>query len=312
MNLHGIMNNMVGMVSCMRFEGNRKSTNVDDRSGSGSSGGGGFPTGGLMKGGIGGIVMLALFFFMSGGNLGPVLNNLDVLAPKGGNVALDTSVSSERKEFVSVVFAHLEDYWQEEFADQGMRYNNPTLVLYSGSVRSACGQASSKMGPFYCPGDQKVYIDLSFMDELKTSYGADGDFAMAYVIAHEVGHHAQYELGISDSMNAKRYQVSQKDFNKYSVQLELQADYFAGMWTKFMETQTYEGLPILEVGDIDEALVAAHAVGDDTLQAKHQGFVIEDSFTHGSSADRKKWFYRGYEYGDFAHGDTFKEAGLPL
>ena len=191
-------------------------------------------------------------------------------------------------------------------------YQNPNLVLFTDSVNSACGQATSQVGPFYCPGDENVYLDLSFADELSQKYGATGDYAMAYVIAHEVGHHVQNELGITSQLNKIRQQVSETEYNKYSVRLELQADYLAGCFSKYLAGETYDGQPILEAGDIEEAITAANAIGDDTLQKEYQGYVVPDSFTHGTSQQRINWFNRGYKYGDLEHGDTFKEKDLDL
>lgn len=299
----------------MKWRGDRQSNNVEDRTGNNSGGGGGFPTGNLVKGGgIGTIIIVALMFFLGGGDLSSVLNTLDVSQPQQQAPMTQTQskADTDRKEFVSVVFAHLEDYWVEAFAEEGRQYSQPNMVLFSGNVQTACGPATSAVGPFYCPGDKKVYLDLAFMDELATEFGATGDFAMAYVVAHEVGHHIQQQLGISDQMHKLRNQVSDKEYKKYQVRMELQADYYAGVWARYMEGQTFQGQPIMEAGDIEEALVAADGIGDDTLQRKHQGFVLPESFTHGTSKQRKNWFYRGYEYGDFQHGDTFNAKNLDL
>lgn len=296
----------------MRWKGGRQSSNVEDR---GSQRGSSQPSL-LAGGGIGGVVVILVIMFLSGGNLDSVL---DVFSQSAGiqpsryetqNVS-DTH-HQEQKEFAAVVFGYLEDYWETEFAESGQTYQQPTLVLFSGSVRSACGQASAQVGPFYCPADEKVYLDLSFGDELAKRYGATGDFAMAYVLAHEVGHHIQNQLGISDAMHRLRQQLSEKEYNRYSVQLELQADYLAGSFAKYLAGETYEGQAILEVGDIEEAIVAANAIGDDTLQKQAQGYVVPDSFTHGTSADRVEWFQQGVKYGDLEHGDTFRQAGLEL
>lgn len=304
----------------MRWKGERQSSNVEDQRGSSFSGGS-FPGGAIGGGGIGMLLLVVLSMFFSGGNidLGSVLGG----SSGGGfdspvtqqETANQATSSDEQKEFASVVFAHLEDYWNAEFQTAEYKkyktsYQDPILVLYSGSVRSACGQASSAVGPFYCPGDQKVYLDLSFQDQLAQQFGATGDFAMAYVIAHEVGHHVQYELGISDQMEKIRRRVSEKEYNQYSVRLELQADYFAGCFAKYLAGETYNGQPILEAGDIEEAIYAANQIGDDTLQKQAQGYVVPDSFTHGTSAQRVAWFNRGYQYGDLAHGDTFSATNL--
>ncbi|KRM78998.1 metalloprotease [Lapidilactobacillus dextrinicus DSM 20335] len=295
----------------MRWRGNRQSSNVEDRSGSSGQSIGKVATAG---GGIGALVIALIVFFVSGGNLGTVTDTL------GGNIAPTayettntvTKDYTEQKEFAAVVFAHLEDYWNQEFTNRNTAYQNPKLVLFSNSVNSACGQASSQVGPFYCPADQNVYLDLSFADELSTKYGATGDYAMAYVIAHEVGHHVQNELGISDQVDKIRDRVSTTEYNQYSVRLELQADYLAGCFSKYLAGRTYQGQPILEEGDLEEALTAANAIGDDTLQKEYQGYVVPDSFTHGTSQQRINWFKRGYQYGDLEHGNTFNEQNLDL
>ncbi|MGM0111923.1 KPN_02809 family neutral zinc metallopeptidase [Enterococcus sp. DIV0187] len=293
----------------MRWRGDRQSSNVEDRSG------GGRPVGKIATGGGIGVFLIAVIvFFLSGGDLSTVTDTL------GGGITPATyeteNVSSkeytEQKEFAAVVFAHLEDYWNGEFEELNESYQNPKLVLFTDSVNSACGQASSQVGPFYCPADQNVYLDLSFADELSNKYGATGDYAMAYVIAHEVGHHVQNELGISAQLDKIRKRVSETEYNKYSVRLELQADYLAGCFSKYLAGETYEDQPILEEGDIDEAITAANAIGDDTLQKEYQGYVVPDSFTHGTSEQRINWFKRGYKYGDLDHGDTFNEKNLDL
>lgn len=293
----------------MRWRGDRQSSNVEDRSG------GGRPVGKIATGGGIGVFLIAVIvFFLSGGDLSTVTDTL------GGGITPATyeteNVSSkeytEQKEFAAVVFAHLEDYWNGEFEELNEAYQNPKLVLFTDSVNSACAQASSQVGPFYCPADQNVYLDLSFADELSNKYGATGDYAMAYVIAHEVGHHVQNELGISAQLDKIRKRVSESEYNKYSVRLELQADYLAGCFSKYLAGETYKGQPILEEGDIDEAITAANAIGDDTLQKEYQGYVVPDSFTHGTSEQRINWFKRGYKYGDLDHGDTFNEKNLDL
>lgn len=294
----------------MRWRGDRQSTNVEDRSGSSGRSVGKMATGG----GLGAIVIAIIVFLISGGDLGSVTNTL------GGGITpasyetenVQSTEYKEQKEFAAVVFAHLEDYWNEEFSEMNESYQNPNLVLFTDSVNSACGQATSQVGPFYCPGDENVYLDLSFADELSQKYGATGDYAMAYVIAHEVGHHVQNELGITSQLNKIRQQVSETEYNKYSVRLELQADYLAGCFSKYLAGETHDGEPILEAGDIEEAITAANAIGDDTLQKEYQGYVVPDSFTHGTSQQRINWFNRGYKYGDLEHGDTFKEKDLDL
>jgi predicted metalloprotease len=206
---------------------------------------------------------------------------------------------------VKTVLAETEDVWNQLMQQAGRDYPEPTLVLFSGSTQSACGYASSATGPFYCPGDQDLYIDLSFYDELRNRFHAGGDFAMAYVIAHEVGHHIQKLLGTSDKIDRLRQRLSEEEFNKYSVRLELQADFFAGVWAHYEK-----GKNILEQGDIEEALNAANAIGDDRLQKESQGYVVPESFTHGTSAQRMYWFKKGYETGDINQGNTFETNDL--
>ncbi|MFS0688347.1 neutral zinc metallopeptidase [Sporosarcina sp. 179-K 8C2 HS] len=278
----------------MEWKGRRGSRNVEDRRGMGGKT--------LVGGGIGGIVMLLIVMFL-GGDPGDILNNLTT-SPSNTEY-VETEQDKELAEFVSVVLADTEDVWTEVFEKEGMVYRDPTLVLYSGSVQSACGMAGSAVGPFYCPADEKLYIDLSFYDELQTQFNAPGDFAMAYVIAHEVGHHVQKLLGITDDMARIRSQVSEEEYNKYSVKLELQADYLAGVWAHHAQ-----GMGVLEKGDLEEALNAASAVGDDTIQKRARGYVVPDSFTHGTSEQRKKWFYRGFEAGNLEEGDTFGAGNL--
>jgi predicted metalloprotease len=200
-----------------------------------------------------------------------------------------------------------ETVWTDVFAQYGEVYEKPYLVIFSGSVASACGNATSATGPFYCPGDQKIYIDLEFFDELQNRFKAPGDFAMAYVIAHEVGHHVQYLLGTMDQMDKLRPQLSESEYNALSVKLELQADYYAGVWAKYIQGYGY-----LEAGDVEEALTAAAAVGDDRIQKESQGYVVPDSFTHGTSEQRMRWFKRGMQYGDLDHGDTFNATTLKV
>ncbi|MEC5337800.1 neutral zinc metallopeptidase [Enterococcus innesii] len=294
----------------MKWRGGRQSSNVDDRTGRSSGSGGMLAAGG----GIGTVIIAVLFFLFSGGDLSSLP---DVLGGSGqaANYQTEnvgTSEYTEEKEFSAVVFGYLEDYWQDVFQERQETYQDPTLVLFTGSVQSACGYATSQVGPFYCPADENVYLDLSFANELSDKYGASGDFAMAYVIAHEVGHHVQNELGITQQLEKIRQQVSEKEYNQYSVRLELQADYLAGTFAKYLQGETYQGQPILEAGDIQEAITAANAIGDDTLQKEYQGYVVPDSFTHGTSQQRVDWFNRGYRYGDLAHGDTFNVDSLDL
>jgi predicted metalloprotease len=224
-----------------------------------------------------------------GGNVGPVV--------PGEQAGVD----DEMKQFVATVLADTEDVWEKLFAEMNRRYEDPKLVLFSGRVQSACGMATAASGPFYCPADAQVYIDLSFYDELRNRFGAPGDFAQAYVIAHEIGHHVQNQLGLSDKVHQLRDRVSEEEYNRYSVRLELQADYFAGVWAHHAERMRN----ILEPGDLEEALNAATAIGDDRLQQESRGYVVPDSFTHGTSEQRVRWFRRGFESGDPAKGDTF-------
>lgn len=282
----------------MKWKGRRQSDNVEDRRGM-SSGGKAIVGGGLI-----GIVILLLQLFggETGKNIAPILEQF--------NQGQQTEEIEERAltpeeieigEFAKTVFADTEDIWHTIFKENGMTYQEPKMVLFSGSVQSACGGASSASGPFYCPADQKVYMDLTFFEELRTRFGAKGgDFAIAYVIAHEVGHHVQTILGTSGKVRELQQQKSKAEANRLSVCLELQADFYAGLWAHY--NQKY-----LEEGDIDEALSAAHAVGDDAIQTKMQGHVVPDSFTHGTSEQRKKWFLRGFKTGDIKQHDTFAE-----
>ncbi|MNH81036.1 putative neutral zinc metallopeptidase [compost metagenome] len=279
----------------MQWKGRRESTNVEDRRGMGGKT--------LVGGGIGGIIIMLLVTLL-GGNGGDLLNNITGSGADTTTYA-PTQQEQEMKDFVSVVLADTEDVWTEVFKKKGLTYQNPTLVLYTDSVESACGTAGSSVGPFYCPGDHKLYIDLSFYDELKQKFKAPGDFAMAYVIAHEVGHHVQTLLGTSDKVMPLRQKLSEAEFNKYLVRFELQADYLAGVWANHVQ-----GKGVLEEGDLDEALTAASAVGDDTLQKQARGYVVPESFTHGTSEQRKRWFYKGFQTGSIEGGDTFSANNL--
>ena len=276
----------------MKWKGRAKSSNVEDRRGRG--------VGGAAIGGLGGFgIIIMIIYALLGGNPGDIMQSID--PGQTQNVPYEaTQEEEELAEFVSVVLADTEVVWNDIFADLGKEYNEPKLVLFTGSVQSACGVAGASTGPFYCPGDKNVYIDLSFYNELKTQFKAPGDFAMAYVIAHEVGHHIQNELGIIAQMDEIRGKVSKEEYNKYNVRLELQADYLAGVWANHVQGQN-----LLEEGDLEEALTAASAVGDDRIQMQSQGYVVTDSFTHGTSEQRKRWFYKGYEAGDLSQWDTF-------
>ena len=287
----------------MKWKGGRRSSNVEDRRGSGgfSTGGGGLGMSGMAGGGIFGIIIMIIIALFGGGDLfGGGGGSTPTETPQTGITETSNKTEDEMAEFVSVVLAYTEDAWTQEFANNNMEYVEPTLVLFSGQVQSACGVAGSQVGPFYCPADQKLYIDLSFYDQLSQEYGASGDFAMAYVVAHEVGHHVQNLLGIMDQVQGYRGQVSETEYNELNVRLELQADYLAGVWANYVQEQG-----VLEAGDFEEALTAAHAVGDDTLQKQYQGYVVPDSFTHGTSEQRMRWFTKGFEIGNLSGGDTF-------
>jgi hypothetical protein len=251
-----------------------------------------------LGGGIGGIVIL-LIVMLLGGDPSQLLNGLKG-DPETEQVTT-TAEEDQMAQFVSVVLKDTETVWGKIFEQSGTSYTQPKLVLFRGEVESACGLASTASGPFYCPSDQKVYIDLAFCDQLKTQFGAYGDFAVAYVIAHEIGHHVQNQLGIIDKMDKQKSRVSKARANQISVRVELQADFLAGMWAHYAE----EMLKTLDSGDIDEAMTAAAAVGDDKLQMQYQGRVVPDAFTHGTSAQRKEWFRRGWESGDLEKGDTY-------
>ena len=282
----------------MRWLGRRGSGNIDDRRG---MGGGGLALGG---GGIL-VVILGLLF---GQDAMQLLSQL----PMGESVQEGKvgSPTDDAGKFADVVLADTDELWTAIFQEKGIRYDRPAIVLFDNSVASACGSASSATGPFYCPTDRKVYLDLTFQQELKDRFGAGGDFPMAYVIAHEVGHHVQNLLGTSDNVQRMRGQVSETEYNRLSVKLELQADFYAGIYANYIKSLRQDGQSVLEEGDIEEALTAASAIGDDRLQKQSQGHVVPDSFTHGTSAQRMKWFKKGYETGDVSQGDTFSSSEL--
>ena len=281
----------------MRWQTGRRSTNVQDRRGIGGRGMAGL--------GGGAILIVALIAIVTGTDPTEVLQQItptsEVLS--SGDF---TEAEQELADFSSVVLADTEDTWRVLFERMGGTYQEPTLVLYSGAVQSACGFAQSAMGPFYCASDQTVYLDLSFFEDLRSRFGAPGDFAQAYVIAHEVGHHVQYLLGIMDQVEEARRGATEEEANELSVRLELQADFLAGVWAHHAQ----EARLILEEGDIDEALNAASQIGDDRLQMESQGYVVPDAFTHGTAAQRARWFLRGYKTGDISQGDTFNAASL--
>ncbi|HEM6340060.1 TPA: neutral zinc metallopeptidase [Streptococcus suis] len=300
----------------MKIDDLRKSSNIEDRRGQRSSGpsfSGGSAGGNLLLSllfsrlGWKGKLLLVVLLFVFGGmsNLGGLLSPTTNTNPYQSSqvTTSGTSVSDADAEFMSKVLASTEDFWTQEFSRNGLTYQAPTLVFYTDQTQTGCGTGSAQAGPFYCSADRKIYIDTSFYQELSNKYNAAGDFAMAYVIAHEVGHHVQNELGTLGAYHQKRAQLSDKEGNALNVRLELQADYYAGAWAKYVE-----GQGLLDIGDIEEAMNAAHAVGDDTLQQEAYGRTVPDSFTHGTSAQRKKWFDLGYTYGDIAHGDTFSVA----
>lgn len=240
-----------------------------------------------------------------GGDPGKILDAANNLGQGTEQPYEATQEEQELADFVSVVMADTEVVWSQIFEAEGMDYQEPGLVLYTDIVESACGTAGSSTGPFYCPADNKIYIDLIFYEELRSRFKAPGDFAMAYVIAHEVGHHVQYQLGILDQVQELRTKVSETEYNEYQVRLELQADYLAGVWANHVK-----GMGYLEEGDLEEAMNAASAVGDDRIQMQSQGYVVPDSFTHGTSEQRRSWFYKGFESGDLSGGDTFSSNDL--
>lgn len=289
----------------MKWQGRRQSSNVEDRRGQRPVGGG-FGGGGMKLGG-GSLLILLLVFLLSGGNLGSVLDMMGgTETQQTQNVDYQASEQEEElKAFSSTVFADLEDVWTDMFKNTNVDYTFPKLVIYSGSVNSGCGAASSQVGPFYCSADKSVYIDLSFYNQLRSQFKAPGDFAFAYVLAHEVGHHVQNELGILQQVHEYRQKLSQKQYNELSVRMELQADYYAGVFAKHIKGKGY-----LEEGDIEEAIRAAGAVGDDTIQESMAGRANPDTFTHGTSEQRMRWFMKGYEKGTLQDGDTFNAKDL--
>lgn len=285
----------------MRWQRGRRSSNIEDQRGRRISSG--------VKGGGIGIILLALVGMYFGIDPSVIL---DVGSQLNSDPTTETrsyqpsAEENQLADFVAVVLGDTEDTWRQEFHQKGATYIEPTLVLFSGTVQSACGYAQSAMGPFYCPGDQKVYIDLSFYRDLKYKMNAPGDFAQAYVIAHEVGHHIQNLLGISDKVHAARQQLSEKDYNQLSVRLELQADCYSGVWANHAD----RARQVIEPGDIDEALNAASQIGDDRLQQQSRGYVTPDSFTHGTSEQRARWFKNGFRTGDMNSCNTFEARQL--
>ena len=293
----------------MQWLGRRESSNVEDRRG--MSGGGKV----LAGGGVLGIIIVIVNMLLGGnGDQGIQLPDLQEQTQQTGATALspeEQAADDKRAKFVRVVLADTEDVWGKIFSESKEQYPAPTLVLFRNEVASACGNASSASGPFYCPGDQKLYIDLAFYQELQSRFNAPGDFAMAYVVAHEVGHHIQKLLGTSEKMQRLRGRVSEEEYNKYSVKLELQADFYAGVWANHaQQIKTEDGNSIIDGDDINEALTAANAIGDDRLQKQSQGYIVPESFTHGTSAQRMFWFKKGFETGDVSKGDTFNSPDL--
>jgi hypothetical protein len=281
----------------MRLDGRRESTNVEDRRGA---------TGKAAGLGIGGILVVALITFLMGGNLGDVVQNV----VQSGGVQLGQTVSNYEPtpenealaKFSRQILASTEDVWTQYFADNGLgAYKAPTLVLYTGSTSTSCGQGQAAMGPFYCSADENLYIDLSFFSSMRQQLGADGDFAYAYVIAHEVGHHVQHLLGTLDQAHQKMARMSKAEANRMSVRIELQADFYAGMWGHY-ESALFGSL---EDGDLEEAIRCAQVIGDDYLQKKAQGYAVEESFTHGTAAQRMRWLKKGLNTGDIRQGNTF-------
>lgn len=279
----------------MQWQGRRESSNVDDRRG---ISGGGMAIGG----GVIGVIFILAKFLLGDGDVNDLSQLIQQPQQYQTEMSADQKAADDKEAaFVKVVLADTEDVWTKIFNDMGKTYTDPTLVLFRGSTTSGCGTASASTGPFYCPADQDLYVDLAFAQELKDRFGATGDFAMAYVIAHEVGHHVQDLLGVTDKMQQIQQQVSETEYNKYSVRLELQADFYAGVWAHYDQKMKN----VIDPNDIQEALNAANAIGDDRLQQEYQGTVTPDSFTHGTSQQRMYWFKKGYDTGDINQGNTF-------
>lgn len=284
----------------MRWRDQRQSDNVEDRRGMG---------GGLALGGGGiGVIVLAIAIYMCGGDPSALLQNApSTSAPQPGTAANKAAAPDENLQFGRAVIGSLEDAWKEILPAQSRtQFRKAKLVVFSGQVASACGNATAATGPFYCPGDYQLYLDFGFFEELKREFKAPGDFAQAYVIAHEVGHHVQHLLGITDKVHEARGNISEEEYNKLSVRLELQADFLAGVWAHHAN----ELNDMIENGDFEEAINAASAIGDDRLQKKSQGRITPDSFTHGTSEQRVRWFTKGYKTGDTSQGDTFNTEDL--
>ena len=282
----------------MRWRGERESTNIEDRRG--------LSGGKIAVGGGLGTVVIMIIALLFGADPRQLLQQVPDNQPGQVQTSRPQNPQEEElKQFVGVVLGKTEDVWHDIFRQNGREYREPTLVLFTDQVRSACGLTGAAVGPFYCPGDEKVYIDLSFYEELRQRFNAPGDFAQAYVVAHEVGHHVQKLLGISERVERLQSRASEVEANQLSVRLELQADFFAGVFARYVQNQG-----VLEAGDIEEALRAASAVGDDQIQRRETGYVVPDSFTHGTSAQRLRWFKKGYDSGDIRQGDTFNASDL--
>jgi len=281
----------------MRWRGERQSTNVEDRRGIGGRG--------IAVGGGLGTIVLLLLALLLGGDPRQLLEQVETGPAPTGQATRQQPAQDEQTQFVRAALASTEDVWSEIFRQNGERYREPTLVIFDGRTPSACGMGSAAVGPFYCPADQKVYIDLSFFRDLEQRFRAPGDFAQAYVIAHEIGHHVQNLLGTMDKVHSLQQRTRGPQANQLSVRLELQADFYAGLWAHYASRRS-----LIEPGDIEEALRAASAIGDDRLQRQSQGYVVPDSFTHGTSEQRARWFRRGYETGDVRQGDTFGARSL--
>ncbi len=290
------------------WKGRRQSSNVEDRRFT-------RPKKAAFGGGMS-IAILIIVFIVSGGDLGKVIQVAQQLPKQAPGQQVGNPVDTgsgnvspqeqEMRDFVATILADTEDVWNEIFRGTKVRYREPKLVIFRDEVQSACGLNSAAVGPFYCPGDEKVYIDLGFFDQLERQLDAPGDFAQAYVIAHEVGHHIQNLLGVTGMVHRQRSKLSESEYNLLQVRLELQADFYAGVWAHHAERMVH----LLEAGDIEEGLNAASAIGDDTLQKRSRGYVVEESFTHGTSAQRSRWFRKGFESGDIKQGDTFNARRL--
>ncbi len=280
----------------MRWSGREQSVNVEDRRGG--------RAGGLAIGGVGGLVLVVVVMLL-GGDPRKLLQLQEQLGTEQAAPA-GPGISDEAREFVAVVLKDTEDVWGALFEASGQRYAAPRLVMFTGQVESACGMAGAAVGPFYCPEDSRVYLDTQFFDDLSSRFGAPGDFAQAYVIAHEIGHHVQNLLGTSDQVQRARGTIPEAEFNALSVRLELQADFYAGVWAHHAQAAKQ----ILEAGDVEESLRAASAIGDDRLQKQSSGVVVPESFTHGTSEQRVRWFRKGLESGDLRQGDTFRATRL--